>query len=138
MYKAPKRTNANIPVNLSAVEQFLDVQANPKKYTDFDTAQIAKKLMAALKEAYADYHNGETKPELTVCVGRLGYANPADVQKYLDGKIPALSLYKRKKDTRHMGVYYKHSPAFYASNKPKVRPDARNRPPRAQKPAKKA
>lgn len=120
---------ANLPVNMAAVAAFLDLQANPKKYTQYDQGQIAGDLLKAMKESMQRYEEGMDDPNLTVCAGKLGFVNPADVRKLHNGEIPMLTVYPRKKDTRHMALYFKHQPEYYSNNKPKPRPDARNRKP---------
>lgn len=131
MSKKPRKLHpkANLPVSLAAVHAFLDAQDNPNKYTDYDKGQIAGDLLKALRQAHTRYLEGQDDPNLTICVGKLGYVSPADVHKLRNGQIPLLTVYPRKKDTRHMALYFKHAPEYYANNKPVVKPGARNRKP---------
>lgn len=131
--KRPNAHQEHLAVNRGAIEDFLDVQANPNKYTSFDQQQIASKLLKSLKKAKEDYDRAVEDKSLVLCIERLAYVNPKDVQRLLNNEIPQLTIYRRKKDTRHMGLYIKHKPNFYIDNKPTPHPQARNRKPRQTK-----
>ena len=116
-----KHLKHNISIPLLAVENFMDAQANPGKYTPAQAAAIAQDLIGAMRTAREKLKEGYDDKNLTVCIGKLAYADPKDVQKFLRGEIPRLTVFRRKKNTRHMGLYYKHTPNFYLNNKPAER-----------------
>lgn len=121
-------TKHNISVPLLQVDAFLDAMDKPT--SPEESARIAKEMIAALREARKKLREGVDDRNLTVCIGKVVFVNPADVRKLMDGKIPRLTVYKGKKDTRHMPLYIKHLPEFYNGNKPTPKPGARNKPPR--------
>lgn len=130
--KNPLKYNISVP--LREVEAFLNAIDN-KKCTPEQSAKIAQDLISAMREARAKLQKGFDSPNLTVCVGKVMYVDPKDVQKFLSNEIPRLTVYRAKKDTRHMPLYMKHTPKFYIDNAPKAKPGARTKAPR--KPVKK-
>lgn len=119
----------NISVPLSKVDAFLE--ALDKKTTPEESARIAGELIAAMRESKAQLQKGIDAKNLTVCVGKACHVDPKDLQKFISGDIPRLTIYRAKKDTRHMPLYMKHTPNFYLNNPPKPRANQRNKPPRA-------
>lgn len=123
--KYPLKHNISVPLN--KVEAFLD--ALDKGVTPEESARIANELIAAMRKAREKLQQGFDDKNLTVCIGKVAHVNPRDVQRLISGEIDRLTIYRRKKDTRHMPLYMKHTPQFYLDNKPVVAPDARNRKP---------
>lgn len=105
----------NISVPYDTVKAFLKTQngGSPE-----EAAKAARDLVAALKEADTKLQKGIDDHNLTVCIGKLAYVCPVDAQRFLRGEIPCLTMHRRKKETRHMGVYFKHTPSFYINNPP--------------------
>lgn len=119
----------NLPVSLKAIDRFLASFQSQ----DLDEARAAsQELIAALKEAKAALAEGYNRKELTVCVGRIGFVAPADVNRLIAGEIPRLTVYFKKKDNHHMPLYYKDKPRFYKDNAPgktPVKPKAKAKKP---------
>lgn len=124
-------TKHNISVPLLQVEAFLD--ALDRKTSAVESARIANELIEVMRTAREKLRKGVDDRNLTVCIGKVVFVDPADIRKLIDGKIPRLTVYKGRKDTRHMPLYIKHLPEFYQANKPVVKPGARNMPPRKGK-----
>lgn len=113
----------NISVPLSKVDAFLE--ALDKKTTPEESARIAGELIAAMRESKAQLQKGIDAKNLTVCVGKAAHVDPKDLQKFISGEIPRLTIYRSKKTNRHMPLYMKHTPSFYLANPPKPRADKR-------------
>lgn len=125
--KNPLKHNISVP--LREVDAFLNA-IEDKTCTPVQSAKIAQDLISAMREARAKLQKGFDSPNLTVCVGKVVYVDPKDVQKFITGEIPRLTVYRNNKDTRHMPLYMKHTPKFYIENAPKAKPGARNKTPR--------
>lgn len=105
----------NLPVNLKAVDRFL---ASFQCADMEEAAAASSALVKALKEAKALLEAGYNRKELTVCVGRIGFVAPGDVNRLINGEIPRLTVYRKKKDNHHMPLFYKDTPRFYKENTP--------------------
>lgn len=105
----------NLPVSLAVVEQFLATQGS----ADVNAALAAgRALVAELKAAKKLLEEGYNRKELTVCVGKLGFVAPNDVNRLIKGEIPRLTVYRKKKDNHHMPLFFKDTPRFYKENAP--------------------
>lgn len=125
--KNPLKHNISVP--LREVEAFLNA-LDDKSCTPAESAKIAQDLISAMREARAKLQKGFDTANLTVCIGKVVHVDPKDVQKFLSGEITRLTVYRNKKDTRHMPLYMKHTPNFYIDNAPVVKEGARTRTPR--------
>jgi hypothetical protein len=124
-----KHEKHNISVPLNKVDAFLGA-LDKKGISPEESARIANELITALRQARELLTKGIDDKNLTVCIGKGCYVNPAEFQKFLSRQIPKMTIYNTHKDTRHMGLYFKHTPAFYLANPPKRKPGARNRKPK--------
>lgn len=114
----------NISIPLSKVDAFLAAMDN-KGTSPEENARIAQELIAALREARENLNKGINQKNLTVCIGKAAYVDPADLQKFLSREIPRLTIYNTRKPNRHMGLYMKHTPQFYMNHQPKKKSGAR-------------
>lgn len=119
----------NISISLSAVNNFLDAM-DDKSCTPEQSAKIANELIDSMRKARALLKKGIDAKNLTVCIGKGCHVDPKDLQKFIERKISRVTIYRAKKDTRHMPLYMKHTPQFYIDNAPVPKPGARNKPPR--------
>ena len=104
----------NIAIDIRVVDRFLASFGA----TDIQEAKEASaQIIAALKEARQAVTEGFERKELTVCSGRAGYADPADMQRLIRGEIPRMTVYRKKKDKHNMPLYFKTGPGFYSKNK---------------------
>lgn len=108
----------NISVPLREVDAFL-AALDRKGIKPEDSARIANDLITALRQARENLTKGINEKNLTVCIGKVAYVDPKDMQKFLSREIPRLTLYNSRKSNRHMGLYMKHNPQFYINNQPK-------------------
>lgn len=102
----------NLPVSLKIVDQFL----NSFEQDPAAQAKAAKAMIAELKQQRKALADGYNRKELTVCVGKIGFVEPNDVNRLIRGEIPRLTVYHKKKSNHHMPLYYKNVPAFYKEN----------------------
>lgn len=101
----------NLPVPLEAVDAFLNSMLGGVSAAEQSKAALA--LIGELKKARKVLEDGYKRKTLTVCNGRLGYVDPEDAAKFLSGEIPRLTVYRAKKDSRNMGLFFKRSPKFF-------------------------
>lgn len=114
----------NISVPLAKVDAFLGA-LDRKGVSPEESARIAQELIAALREARENLNKGINEKNLTVCIGKAAYVDPADLQKFLSREIPRLTIYNTRKPNRYMGLYMKHTPQFYLNHQPKKKTGAR-------------
>ena len=105
----------NLPVNLAIVDRFL---ASFQTSDMEEAREASQKLVAELKAQRAALEQGYNRKELTVCVGKIGFVAPNDVNRLIKGEIPRLTVYRKKKDNHHMPLFFKHTPQFYKDNLP--------------------
>lgn len=113
----PHHLKQNISIPLSKVVAFLGAMDNKTGATE--SARIANELISAMREAMKNLQAGFDQKNLTVCIGKVAHVDPKDVQRFLSGEIPCLTIRRKKKDNRHMALYMKHTPSFYLANTPK-------------------
>lgn len=101
----------NLAVPRKAVELF--IASMNGKMSPEQQAAAARNLIDALKKAVANVANGYKRKELTVCDLKLGYTNPKDVDRFLRGEIPRLTVYRGEKPARNMGIFSKRPPKVY-------------------------
>lgn len=101
----------NLPVPLAAVDAFLNSMLGGVPADEQSRAALA--LIDELKKARQVLTDGYNRKVLTVCNGRLGYVDPEDAARFLSGEIPRLTVYRGKKPTRAMGLFFKRPPKFF-------------------------
>ena len=105
------KVEQNLPVPLEAVDAFLASMAGG--VSPADQSKAALNLIDELKKARQVLTEGHNRKTLTVCNGRLGYVDPDDAARFLSGEIPRLTVYRTKKETRNMGLFFKRPPKFF-------------------------
>lgn len=101
----------NIAVSKKAVDQF--IKSMDGKASPAEQAAAARNVIDALKKALALVAKGYKRKELTVCDVKLGFTDPNDVDRFLRGEIPRLTVYRTAKPTRNMGVFSQRPPKVY-------------------------
>lgn len=101
----------NLPISLKVVDAFLaSMQAGA---TPEEQNKAGLQLIDEIKAARKTLEQGYNRKELTVCNGKLGYVDPKDADRFLRGEIPRLTVYRKMKDARNMGLFFKRPPKFF-------------------------
>lgn len=102
----------NVSIPLHVIKEFLGMN-DSKSIDPKEAAEKTQALLKSMREAVKNIENGLDKTNLTVCTGKACYVNPFDLQRYLSGEIPRLSLYRKGKENHSMPLYFKHKPEKY-------------------------
>ena len=100
----------NISIPMDVVEKYLEAFRNP----DSEGASAsALEMHNAIIKAHDEVEQGLNKKSLAVCIGKLGYVDPKDAQRFMSKEIPRLTVYNETKASHSMPLYFKHKPSWY-------------------------